>query len=118
MLVILLFFLALVVIDLAVNSFLTSITPALYLNALLPYITCESAGLDSGTDCQPFLSNVQRTDTFNLSLSRLFFVAFLPLVVFLFGADFRLFSKKLGEPLHRLRTYSKSRGHSSLKIAR
>ena len=103
LLIILLYFIALTVIGLAVDSFLTSLTPRLYINALLPYFTCESVGLDAGNDCQPFLTNVQRTDIFNLSLALVFLTAFLPVVVFLFGADFKLITKTIKETLQKFK---------------
>lgn len=103
LLCILLYYVAFVIATLAVDSFLTSLTPRLYLNALLPYINCESFGLDTDTDCQPFLSMVQRNDIFNLSLALILLIGFLPVVVFLFSVDFKLFARQWTAALQKFR---------------
>ncbi len=90
---VLVYFIVIYVMGLALDTYRTSITPNLYLSVLLPYFTCESAGLDSGRDCQRLLSDVQRPDVFNAWVAFAFLIEFLPLIVFLFSADFKLFTK-------------------------
>jgi hypothetical protein len=97
------YFVAVTVIALAIDSFVTSITPSLYANALLPYFTCESTGLENNDSCQPLLSSVQRIDVFHLSLSFTFLSGFLPVVVFLFSVDFRLIATALKGVLQKLK---------------
>lgn len=102
---ILLYFIALTVVTLAVETFITSFTPGLYLNALLPYFTCESTGQDANSDCQIFLSNVRRTDVFHLSVAFMFLVGVLPAVIFVFTADFKLVIKRYKEVREKIRQY-------------
>lgn len=117
LLTILLYFILLTVIALALQSFLTAITPNLYLNALLPYFTCESAGQGINEDCRELLSGIQRTDIFNLSLTLLFLTGFFPVVMFLFSADFELYIKKFKGALQKCRQYQKTISAYSQSIA-
>ncbi len=76
-----------------VESFMVSVTPHHYLNALLPYFACESSGRDNGSDCHRLLLEVQQQDIFNLYIVVLVLSGFFPVVIFLFSTDFRLLVK-------------------------
>ena len=91
---ILLYFLVLTVITLVIDIISTSLTPNLYLGALLPYFTCESFGQGGERDCQRLLSRVQKPRFVNLSVAFGFLSGLLPLVIFFFSADFPLIIKR------------------------
>lgn len=88
----LVYFILVTVLMLAADTYTTAATPELYLNALLPYFACESVGQDG--NCQSLLSNVQRPNLYNLSVTSIVLLGFLPLVVFLFSNNFKLYITK------------------------
>lgn len=90
LLTVLIYFICLTVMALTIDSYTTSVTPNRYLQALLPYFACESTGSNSSRDCQNLLFDVQQQSVFNLSVSLVLLVGFLPVVIFLFSTDFKL----------------------------
>ena len=76
-----------------ISSFITSLTPQLYLQALLPYFLCESTGLDQGRDCSGLLSQLRQMHVFNLSVVYVILSGFLPAVVVMLIFDFKLCHK-------------------------
>ena len=91
-----------VVIVLGVQSFTTTLTPPLYVGALLPYIACESTGGGATMDCENLLSQVQRPHLFNLSVVYIILLSLAPLVLFLFSTDFKLYIKILKKTYKKL----------------
>lgn len=91
LLTILIYFTMTTVIVFTIESYISSVTPNLYLSALLPYFTCESTGYDESKDCTRLLSEVQQPHLFNLSVAFILIFASLPLVLFLFSTDFKLY---------------------------
>ena len=73
------------------DSFSASVTPRLYLNALFPYFACESLGKDDSGECQSLLAEVQHHDLYNVSIAARVMIAFLPVVVFVFNSDFKVY---------------------------
>lgn len=92
LLTILVYYIITTVISLVLLSYTSSITPNLYLGALFPYFTCESTGHDESKDCTHLLSKVQQPQLFNLSRALSVLVGLLPVVLFLFSTDFKLYS--------------------------
>ena len=104
---VIIYFTTITVLSFALDSYTTAVTPNLYLNALLPYFSCESAGQESNRDCQRFLEDVQQPNLVNLTVAQLLLVGCSPIVVFLFSADFKLIiltAKKLCGKLRRTNT--------------
>lgn len=90
LLFVLVYFIASTITILILDSFTTSLTPNLYLSVLLPYFACESTGQGTNDDCHNLLARVQQPHLFNLSVATVVLLGLLPLVVFLFSADFKL----------------------------
>lgn len=68
-------------------------TPNLYLSALLPYFACESRGQGVDRDCQALLSEIQHPHMANLAEVGLVLSGCIPLVVFLFSGDWKLYMR-------------------------
>lgn len=91
LLTILVYFIFSSVITLAIESYTSSLTPDLYLTALLPYFICESTEASESSDCAHLLSELQQPQLFNLSRALTVISGFLPLILFLFTSDFKLY---------------------------
>lgn len=90
LLIILLYFILISIIVLVVESFPTSVTPKLYLSALLPYFTCESTGVHEGKDCESLLPYETQLHFYKLLVVSMIFSRLLPAILFLFSIDFKL----------------------------
>lgn len=90
LLTVLVYFILITVFLLATNSYSTTVTPDLYLNALIPYFTCESLGVGGNRNCQALLSEVQQPHLYNLSVAIVVLIGLLPLIVFIINCDFKL----------------------------
>ena len=91
LLMILVYFVCTAIVALAFLSYTSTVSVNLYLNALLPYFTCESTGYDESKDCTPLLSEVQRPQLFDLSWALSVLYGLLPFMLFLFSTDFKLY---------------------------
>ena len=88
LLIVALFFIAVIICSLSSQAITTKLTPGYYLSLFLDYIVCESYGVDSGRDCDQFLDTSQLLPIFNLSLANLFLESIIPLVIFAVNSNF------------------------------
>ena len=86
---VLVYFTLITVLTSVVDLFSVTVTPNLYLNALLPYFACESRGKDVDRDCEALLSEIQHSHMVTLSHAGLVLSGCIPLVVFVFSSDWK-----------------------------
>ena len=95
LLTVLVYFIVATVTGLALDSYVSGVTPELYLTALIPYFTCESNGNDPSRDCQSLLSNLRNLHILRLSVAFVLMLGLMPLVIFFFSIDIDLFVKNV-----------------------
>ena len=95
LLTVLVYFIVFAVTRLALDSYVSGVTPELYLTALIPYFTCESNGNDPSRDCQSLLSNLRNLHIFHLSVAFVLLLGLMPLVLFFFSIDIDLFVRNV-----------------------
>ena len=93
LLVIVMYAIFVTVLGLALQIYNASLTPDQYLSALVPYFSCESTGHDETRDCKSLLSELQQTSLFHLSTTYFIPLGLLPLLLFLFITDFKLYAQ-------------------------